>query len=179
MPNWRGGRSIGQRAVTVRLFRLARSSVLAADLFVALMIFVTVAEAADTQIIKGRCTAQSHVAEGRIQDDLTKRQSRFFCDAAVITVFDNNPNHVMVQFADSKSHHGRQIGFARIMESDGQILNVANVYLEPATPTPAISGFCKFFFEGKHMHSIACGARIEEGDRATVPVVTFEAAQEQ
>jgi hypothetical protein len=136
------------------------------------------AEADDTTLIKGQCSAESHVAEGPIGADLTKHQSRFFCDAAVVTVFSDDPKHVMIQFADSKSNHARQIGYAGMMENE-QILNVHDVYLESGRPTPIVEGFCKLFFEAKGMEktisSIACGAKIDEADRRTVPVITFKA----
>ena len=137
------------------------------------------ASANDTQIVKGVCTAQSHIAEGGINQDLTKRRSRFFCDAAVVTFFSDNPNHVMIQFADSKSNHARQLGYAGLMEGGGQIMDVDHVYIEPGRPTPVEQGFCKFFFKRRHMDSVACGARIEEGDRALSPTVVFQAAPGQ
>lgn len=128
-------------------------------------------------VVKGQCTAQSHIAEGAIGDDLTKRQSRFFCDLAVITVFGENrfPKHVMVQFADSKSIHGRQIGYAGQMD-DENILNVFNVYLEVGRPpSKASDGACKFFYNGDALSSMACGAKIDEAGRRTVPIVVFNA----
>lgn len=136
------------------------------------------AKADDTKLIKGQCGPESHIAEGPIGQDLTKLQSRFFCDAAVVTVFSDDPKHVMIQFADSKSHHARQIGYAGVME-DEQILNVHGVYLEPGRSTPVVEGYCKLFFEAKGFEktisSIACGAKIDEADRRTVPVITFKA----
>jgi hypothetical protein len=49
--------------------------------------------------VDGRCASSSHVAEGPLGADLTKRQSRFYCDSAVITFFADYKGHVMVQFA--------------------------------------------------------------------------------
>jgi hypothetical protein len=57
------------------------------------------AVADDLTVVKGQCTPESHIAEGAIGEDLTKRQSRFFCDSAVVSVFSDNPKHVMIQFA--------------------------------------------------------------------------------
>ena len=51
----------------------------------------------DMQLVNGKCQAKSHLAEGKIGADLTKRQSRFFCDAAAISFFDDSAKHVMVQ----------------------------------------------------------------------------------
>jgi hypothetical protein len=157
----------------------ACSAGIAYSLLVALSIFSPSVKAADTQIVKGICTTQSHIADGGVHEDLRLRRSRFFCDAAVISFFDDSPDHIMLQFVDSKSHHSRGLGFAGIIESDGQVLDVSNVYLEPAESTKVVSGSCKFYFKDRHMQSIACGARIEEGDRATAPVVVFIAAPGQ
>jgi hypothetical protein len=130
-------------------------------------------------VVNGQCTAESHIAEGAIGDDLTKRQSRFFCDSAVITVFGENkfPKNVMVQFVETKSTHDPQIGYAGQMD-DENILNVFNVYLEAGRPpSKASDGACKFFYNGDALSSMACGAKIDEAGRRTVPIVVFNAAQ--
>ena len=136
------------------------------------------ADIKDVQVLKGKCGKGSHISEGRIGEDLTKRQSRFFCDSAVIGFFDNNNQHVMVQFAESQSHNNIQLGFAGIMSEDGQMLSVSNVYLGNKQ-VQVSEGYCKFFFKNKHMSGIACGAPVDEGDRRTVPVVEFNASPGQ
>jgi hypothetical protein len=143
--------------------------------------FVVRAQTVDQSpvVVSGQCTAESHIAEGAIGDDLTKRQSRFFCNSAVITVFGENrfPKHVMVQFVEAKSTHDRQIGYAGQMD-DENILNVFNVYLEAAhPPSKASDGACKFFYNGDALSSMACGAKIDEAGRRTVPIVVFNADQ--
>lgn len=151
------------------------ATVLIGMVLVALLALVpSSAVADDTHILKGQCGPESHVAEGAIGEDLTKHQSRFFCDAAVITFFSDKPKHVMVQFADSKSNHARQIGYAGTMD-DAEILVVSSVYLETGRATPVVEGYCKFFFKAKDISGISCGAKIDEGDRRTVPVVSFDA----
>ena len=132
-------------------------------------------ELQDVQVIRGTCKSESHVAEGQIGEDLTKKQSRFFCNTAVIAFFDATQTHVMIQFAQKESHHGQILGFAGNMESGGQILDVDHVYFAPGQATPVTEGFCKFFFTGKHMSAISCGAKVDEGQRRTVPVITFQA----
>ena len=128
----------------------------------------------DLTILKGRCAPESHIAEGAIGEDLTKRRSSFFCDSVVISVFSDNPKHVMIQFADSKSNHARQIGYAGMMDN-GEIMNVYNVYLEPGEPIPVADGACKFFFMKQDISGIACGAKIDQLGRRIVPIVTFDA----
>ncbi len=80
----------------------------------------------------------------------------------------------MVQFAEAQSHINIQLGFAGLLSEDGQILNVSSVYVGNKR-SQVSEGYCKFFFKKKTMSSIACGAPIDEGDRRTVPVVTFKA----
>jgi hypothetical protein len=133
----------------------------------------------DTQIINGSCGAESHIAEGRIGEDLSKRQARFFCDSAVISFFDRHDEKVMIQFSQKESHHGAILGFAGKMESDGHMMDVERVYLEPSVATPVEEGRCKIFFKGKNMSGIFCGAKIDEGSRRTVPIVAFNAAPGQ
>ncbi len=128
----------------------------------------------DTTIVKGQCAPESHIAEGAIGEDLTKRQSRFFCDAAIITYFSDNSKHIMIQFAESKSTHARQIGYAGMMD-DAAIMKVNKVYLESGNPSMAVDGYCKFFFKEKKISGISCGAKMEDDGRRTVPVVAFNA----
>jgi hypothetical protein len=124
--------------------------------------------------VDGTCDATSHLAEGAIGEDLTKRQSRFFCDIALINQFDDNPNHIMIQFTDRKSHYGRILGFAGLL--DGNVLVVDHFYLDdPGHPiTPDVS-MCKFFSKGKKMTGIWCAAKIDdERGRRTSAMVDFK-----
>lgn len=133
----------------------------------------------DVQTVVGRCSNRSHVAEGPIGDDLTKRQSRFFCDIAVIAFFDQTNTHVMIQFSQKESHHGAILGFAGDVARDGKMMTVTKVYLTAGQATEVSDGNCKFFFSGRHMSGIFCGAKIDEGDRRTVVIVAFDAASGQ
>lgn len=129
------------------------------------------------QVLKGRCDSSSHIAEGPIGEDLTKRQSRFFCDAAVIASFSDDPRHRLIQFADSQSNHKAPLGFGGLMQ-DAAIMNVRSVYLEISNASVAADGGCKFFFKDNKISGIACGAKIDEGNRRTVPVVAFDVDQD-
>jgi len=128
------------------------------------------------QMLSGRCESPSHVAEGRIGEDLTKRQSQFFRDSAVILSFSDDPRHRLIQFVDSQSNHARQLGFGGLME-DAAIMSVHNVYIEIGRASVASDGACKLFFEKQAISGIACGAQIDEGDRRTVPIVSFVVAK--
>jgi hypothetical protein len=127
------------------------------------------------EIIKGQCLPSSHVASGLINEDLTKKQSRFFCNSAIIMSFDDAGRHKLIQFVDSESNHSRILGFGGVTE-DKSILIVKNVYLEIGRASLSSDGACKFFYDEEKISEIVCGAKIDEGDRRTVPIVSFESA---
>jgi len=132
----------------------------------------------DIQDVRGACDASSHMAEGPWPSDLTKRESRFLCDDAVIT-FWTPGRHVMVTFNAMKSRHAPQLAFAGEMDRDGIMMDVDNVYLQPGVPTRFDDANCKFFFKNRHMTGIFCGGRVDENGRRTVAVVVFNAAPGQ
>jgi hypothetical protein len=137
------------------------------------------AQPSHVQLVDGTCGLSSHTAEGPLDADLTKRQSRFYCNSAIITFFDNYKGHVMVQFTQKESHHGPTLGFAGKVEDDGIVMSVDHVYLTTGQPTPVSGGVCKFFFKGRHMSGIFCGMKVDETGRRTTAVVDFNAAPEQ
>jgi hypothetical protein len=131
------------------------------------------AAADETTGLKGKCAPESHVAEGAIGEDLTKHQSPYSCDMAIVTSFSDDPRHVMVQFVESGSTLGHILGYAGMMDN-AEIMTVSKAYLD-GKPSPVAGGFCKFFFEEKRISSIACGAAIDKSGRRTVSAVAFEA----
>jgi hypothetical protein len=137
------------------------------------------AQPSDIEIVRGTCDPSSHTAEGQIGADLTKRQSRFFCNSAVITFFDDYKGHVMIQFAQKESHHGLILAFAGQVQNDGIMMSVDHVYLAAGVPTTVSDGGCKFFFKNRHMSGIFCGAVVDETGRRTAAVVAFNAAPGQ
>jgi hypothetical protein len=133
----------------------------------------------DTQIVTGTCEKSSHTAEGPLGSDLTQRQSRFFCDTAIITFFDDYKGHVLVQFSEKRSHHGPILGFSGRVEDDGIMMPVDHVYLTEGPPTTVSDGWCKFFFKNRHISGIFCGMRVDETGRRTAAIVGFTAAPGQ
>jgi hypothetical protein len=86
----------------------------------------------------------------------------------------------MVQFAESKSHHGPLLGFSGLMENYGPILDVRNVYLESGKPLSVPgNSYCQFFVKNTHMSGIFCFAIIDEEGRRTVAVIAFHASPGQ
>jgi hypothetical protein len=131
----------------------------------------------DIQVVSGTCDPSSHTAEGALGADLTKRQSRFYCNSAAITFFDDYKGHVMVQFAQKEAHHTPILGFAGKVQDDGVMMVVDHVYLgQGNSPTTVSEGWCKFFFKNRHMSGIFCGIKVDETGRRTTAVVAFNAA---
>jgi hypothetical protein len=137
------------------------------------------AQPSDIQVVSGTCDPSSHTAEGRLGVDLTKRQSRFYCDSAVITFFDDYKGHVMIQFVQKESHHGPILGFSGKVEDGGIMMSVDHVYLTTGSPTTVSDGACKFFFKNLHISGISCGIKVDETGRRTTAIVGFNAAPEQ
>ncbi len=133
----------------------------------------------DIDVVNGVCNSGSHIAEGLIGEDLTKRQSRFYCDTAAITFFQDYRGHVLVQFAEKASHHGQSIGFSGRLDPDGIMMQVERIYFSGDTPTTVSDGACKFFFKDRHMVGIFCGAKIDETGRRTSAIVGFDLAPGQ
>jgi len=131
------------------------------------------------QFLNGTCNASSYTSEGPVGADLTKRQSQFFCDSAVIAFYDNHYAHVMIQFSEKKANHSQTLGFAGQMENDKITMPVNHVYLEPGKPTPVSEGVCKFFLEDQHMKGIRCVIKVDDSGRRTVAAVDFDAAPGQ
>lgn len=130
-------------------------------------------------IVAGSCAPSSHIAEGPIGTDLTKMQSRFFCNTAAITFFPDYKGHVMTQFIQKEAHHGPSLGFAGRLDSDGVIMQVEKIYFGQSGPTTVSGGICKFFFKGKHMSGVFCGANVDETGRRTVAFIAFDPAPGQ
>ena len=137
------------------------------------------AGASDVQVVNGTCDSSSHTAEGSLGSDLTKQQSRFYCDSAVIKFFDDYKGHVMVQFAQKESHHSPILGFSGRVEDDGIMMSVDHVYLVQGQATTVSDGSCKFFFKNRQMSGIFCGMKVDKTGRRTTAVVVFNAAPGQ
>jgi hypothetical protein len=163
-----------------RNLMIYRVAILSAVLLAAMGLTIRAyAGASDVQVVNGTCDSSSHTAEGPLGSDLTKRQSRFYCDSAVITFFDDYKGHVMIQFAQKESHHSPTLGFAGRVEDDGIMMQVDSVYLEPGQATTVSDGSCKFFFKKPHLTNIVCGMKVDESGRRTTAVVVFNAAPGQ
>ena len=81
----------------------------------------------------------------------------------------------MVQFAQRESHHDPILGFAGRLDSAGVTLSVDRAYLRNGQSTAVNEGACKFFFKGKNLSGMACGAIVDETGRRTTAIVGFEA----
>jgi hypothetical protein len=132
------------------------------------------AQPSHIQMVNGICDPSSHAAEGPLGADLTKRQSRFYCNSAVIMFFDDYKGHVLIQFAQKESHHGPILGFSGKAEDDGVMMSVDHAYLTVGTPKTVSDGACKFFFKNRRMSGIFCGLNVDETGRRTTAMVSFD-----
>lgn len=136
-----------------------------------------------TQVLAGECTAGSHIAEGPLGSDLANRQSRFYCDSAVITTLNDVPGHTIIDFSQKESRHANPLSFAGRFESpDGKAestMQVNTVYLHPEEATTATEGKCKTVFEGQRLTGLICGVKVDEAGRRTLALVGFDAAPNQ
>ena len=73
---------------------------------------VVQADMKNIQFFTGACSEESHLAEGPLGSDLTKRQSRFHCDAMVRAGFDDDPGRM------ASGHDQRQRGGALRVSGD-------------------------------------------------------------
>jgi hypothetical protein len=142
------------------------------------------AQAGNVQTVNGTCGSTSHTAEGPIDSNLTRRQSRFYCDSAVITFLDDYTGHVLIQFSQKESHHSPILGFAGRIEARqpgdvGTMVQVDHVYLTPGQATTVSDGSCKFFLKNQKMSGIMCGMKVDETGRRTTAIVVFNASPDQ
>lgn len=136
------------------------------------------------QIVNGTCDSKSNTAEGPLGSDLTKQQSRFYCDSAVFTFFDDYPGHVLIDFSQKVSQHSPILGFAGRIEARqpgdaGTMMQVKSVYLRTGEATTVSDGWCKLFFKDQQLSGIGCGMKVDETGRRTVAVVVFNVAPGQ
>jgi hypothetical protein len=171
---WRGYES---RQAVVRHTLAAVMCVVASGIF--LPVSGRATQPSNIQIVNGMCAPSSHTAEGPLGADLTKRQSRFFCDSAILMFFDDYKGHVLIQFVEKESHHSPMLGFSGKVEDDGIMMPIDHIYLTVGTPTTVSDGACKFFFKNHHISGIFCGAAVDETGRRTTAIVVFNAAPRQ
>lgn len=144
-------------------------------LLIVLLLISSSAYAEQPQFLDGVCSDDSHTAAGKIGDDLTKLQTPFKCNGAVISFLSADRSHVMVSFSEKKSNDQNPISFAGMLEPDGQNMSVRSLYTQPDKPTPIKQGdgACKFFFKSGDMDSIFCGAKVDADGHRSTAIITF------
>jgi hypothetical protein len=128
------------------------------------------------EVVKGQCVQPgSHTAEGALGEDLTKRESMYYCNLAAITFFGDYIGHVLVQFSQANSHHPQILGFAGRLAPDGIKVQVEHVYLAVGQKTTVSDGYCELSFKDRHMTDILCAMKVDETGLRTVAIVLFKA----
>jgi hypothetical protein len=131
------------------------------------------------QIFDGNCTADSNVAEGPLDSDLNKRTSRFFCDTASITSFEDSKSHILINFSEKEAHHSPILGFSGYLNSEGDVMKVVNVYLSSGEAVTVSDGMCQLFFKDRRLTGLGCGMKVDETGRRTVALVAFDVTSQR
>lgn len=130
------------------------------------------------QIFDGACTADSNIAEGPLGSDLSKRESRFFCDTATITSFEDSKAHILINFSQREAHHSPILGFSGYLNSQGDVMKVEKVYIASGEPVTVSDGMCQLFFKAGRITGIGCGMKVDETGERTVALVAFDVASQ-
>jgi hypothetical protein len=125
--------------------------------------------------IRGSCYVTSHIAVGPVGTDVSRQQTPFACDTAVIVVFDQQNRHVEFNFA-KKAATKKIIAFAGTMiPYSNNMFLIQTVYFEPGKATKIDEGVCRVFFAGRHISAIDCGTKIDADGQRTVASIIFDA----
>ena len=123
-------------------------------------------------IFTGTCGRESFIAEGPIGSDLTKRQSRFFCDSAVVTL-DIEQGRGLFQFAEKRSNATPGLGFSGPFSGE-RTFSLDTVYFNSAEKEPAAEGLCGIEMgRGGKPSRIYCVVTSDHGGRRAVARVEF------
>lgn len=132
----------------------------------------SVPELRDIKLLEGKCNSDTQVG---IADDGSAdfEHTPFACDSAIVSYHEERGS-LMIQFVKKQSDDNRLLGFAGTLEGR-EMLRVERVYLAgggaPLTPN---EGYCKLFWKGRALSSVACGAQIDAEGKRIVPVVGFQ-----
>jgi hypothetical protein len=127
-------------------------------------------------ILDGDCIQSSHTAEGMRGEDLTKRQSRFFCNSVVLMNPKDDPTRVLMTFVDKGSDQNTMIGFAG--DFDGpDMVKVRRIYVGGGPAQTVDDGACKIFRKNGQISAFSCGAMIDKAERRIVRIVGFDVKQ--
>lgn len=133
----------------------------------------SVPELRDIKMLEGKCDSNTQV--GMAEDGSADFDHiPFTCDSAVVSYHEERGS-LMIQFVRKQSDDNRLLGFAGTLEGR-EMLQVERVYLAGgAAPLTPNEGYCRLFWEGRTLSSIACGAQIDADGKRIVPVVGFKA----
>jgi hypothetical protein len=125
------------------------------------------------QQLDGQCSSDTRVGIAAAGSDDFER-TPFECNSAIVSYHEDRGS-LMLQFAKKQSNDGSILGFAGTLDGR-EMLQVERVYLPGgASPRTPNDGYCKLFWNGRLLSSIACGAQIDADGKRIVPVVSFEA----
>jgi hypothetical protein len=124
---------------------------------------------------KGECSVRSHVAQGRKTDDLTKLDSRYFCDEAIVGSEDGSNDHIRITFKKDDQSISPVIAVIGV-KKDGDMIHLRDI-LMGSLRAEVNDGACRFFYSKKRqMTDIVCSATFDQEDQRTVSVIEFKLA---
>lgn len=119
--------------------------------------------------IDGVCSDKSHIAAGRVDEDLRQHQTPYSCDAAAVALY---PDRLMITFLDKTA--GRPLSFVGPLLDKANMTALDHIYLKAGAPVGVTEGFCKLYYTNQHLTGISCAAKIDVGEQRTVAIVAFE-----
>jgi hypothetical protein len=124
----------------------------------------------------GQCGVNSHIAQGRKSEDLSKLESRYFCDQAIVGSEDGTDDHVRITFKKDGQTISPVIAVIGV-KKDGDMIHLRDI-LMGSQRAEVNDGACRFFYTKKRqMTDIVCSATFDQGEQRTVSVIAFKLDQ--
>lgn len=121
----------------------------------------------------GQCATTSHIAQGKKTEDLSKLESRYFCDQAIVGSEDGSDDHVRITFKKDGQNISPVIAVIGV-KKDGDMIHLRDILLG-SQRAEVSDGACRFFYTKKRqMTDIVCSATFDQGEQRTVSVIAFK-----
>ena len=112
----------------------------------------------------GQCMPTSHIAQGKKTEDLSKLESRYFCDQAIVGSEDGSDDHVRITFKKDGQNISPVIAVIGV-KKDGDMIHLRDI-LMGSQRAEVSDGACRFFYTKKRqMTDIVCSATFDQGEQ--------------
>lgn len=131
------------------------------------------ADSTPTGDYQGVCSARSHIAQGKKNEDLTKLGSRYFCDQAIVGNEDGSDDHIRITFKKDGQSISPLVAVIGV-KKDGDMVHLRDIVLG-SQRSEVSDGACRFFYGKKRqMTDIVCSATFDQGEQRTVSIIEFK-----